>query len=84
MTGAAQDKTGAEVVSLRRERIRRRIRRRLQEQREERAHEKNAPAAKARAEARSRRLTEIAEIVIEEVMGQSPNAHSDEGAATDH
>ncbi len=80
MTGAAQDETGAEVVSLRRERIRRRIRRRLQEWREERAHEKNDPAA----EERSRRLTEIAEIVIEDVMGQSPNAHSDEGAATDH
>ena len=72
MTEAPHDDAGAEVVSLERERTRRRMRRRLQEWREERAREKNDPAAKARAEARNRRIAEIAEIAFEEVMGRRP------------
>ena len=65
MTGAAQDGTSAEVISLEDQRIRRRIRRRMREFREARERERNDPAA----EERQRRITEIAEIVIEEVLG---------------
>ena len=55
----------AEVVSLQRERTRRRIRRRLLELREAREKYESDPAA----EERSRRINEIAEIAIEEVLG---------------
>ena len=66
MTGAAQDDAGAKVISLRRYRIRCRMRLRLRELDEAREKYESDPAA----EERSRRITEIAEIVIEEVMGR--------------
>lgn len=69
MTGAAQDDASAEVISLERERMRRRMRRRLREFDEARERDKNDPAA----EERKRRITEIAEIAIEEVMGGVEN-----------
>lgn len=67
MTDAAHHSAGAEVISLEDQRIRRRIRRRMREFREARERERNDPAA----EERGKRIERIAEIVIEEVMGQS-------------
>ncbi len=60
--------TGAEVISLERERMRRRIRRELRELREAREKYENDLAT----EERKRRLDEILPIIIEEVMGRRP------------
>ena len=67
MMKAGHDDDGAEIISLERQRLRRRIRRRLRELRAAREKYENDPAS----EKRSRRIAEIADVVIQEVLGQS-------------